>query len=982
MALLTTILTFVYWLLVGLGLVRWARPLPTPQLVLLAPALGASAVVVVAATLSRLGLPLGAVALPASALLLTAALGGWVRSAGRPAGLGTALRACVPFLAPAAVAVALVAGPLWRYGFGWMSYANGDMVFYASSAWRLLHHGFYAAPDWVQVALGRESGSVAAWSLMVRGHRAGSELLLAVLSGVTGLSPDRAYMPLMVAGHVMLISAGSALVYTTPARRWAALATGGLCALSPALTYGLVNQLLAQVLGLTFLIAGVVFVLPSGDLLNERPWRRGLIGAFPVAAMVVTYPEIAVFPIAAVALSGLTMARWRRHQWRSWSTGLATAGVGALVLAHRGVLDSLLFMRGMATRLLPAAAVAPVHLAGTDAPRQLTMGAGELFPYLLIPNGLANLWGMQAFAQQPAEPWNSLAVGMAAVLSVLALGTSVWLTREGDTGGTLLAVCGAVLICLVALGSGFGSFKTSMYIQPFLLGGCVCGLLRVARGRRWVVVAGLLLLVLPAIPTLGHYLARAYGTVYGTYAQVPPASAGGLMAAIRGALVQVPPQARVATEAYEPSLAGLETLCLDGRRVVPLSWPLRPADCSSGSQGLNLIGGAWYPHQLVPEALSECQSYRVAAAPWLRRGWLVIADGAGLRRRFRVAVIGDSLGPSDYLLATPPSLTILNRRDRAATGGTDQPVVRPWGELQDHLIARSFDVEADPEQAGEVEDRFPMNLEPDPFGFYGTMCGVGRYLVLQVVGATAPVRLTLTCSASFQRGARRRLPQAWVVGDQPAALPLIGAGSARVVSPPLYPALVSGIPVVVLDLGRPGQPAPASATGVARLYGRQYSLDRRRTALHLRELSVISADRYGQGRAPVELAHLPGDLGNPDLEYSGIYEDGWLSPEATFGLQEPAQGARLRVAFMVPQVRADQDSAEVEVLAAGRIIDRRRLALGASDYTLDWPVGPNPQGVGLRFLTPIELPEGDGREVGAYLTYLGFGVDRTATGSH
>ncbi len=978
MALLTTVLTVVYSLLVGLGLLRWTRTAPTPRLVLLAPALGASAVVLAASTLSRLGVPIGGVALPACALLLTAALAGWVGPPQPLADLGSALRTTVPFLAPALLAVAPVAEPLWRFGFGWVSYGNSDMVYYANSAWRLLHQGLYGAPDWAQVALGRDSGSVAAWSVTARGHRAGAELLLATLSDVTGLHPDQAYMPLMVAGHVMLISAAGALVYTGPARRRAALATGGLCALSPALTYGLVNQLLAQVLGMTFLTASAVFLLPAGQLLDERPWRRGLIGAFPVAAIVVVYPEISVFLIAGVGLAGLTLLRWRRRQWRSWGAGLGTAAAGALLLAHRGALDSLLQMRGMVTSMLPTAAVARVGVAGSDVPGPLATGPSQLFPYLLIPNGLANLWGSQAFAQLPAEPWNSLAVGLAALLSLLALGAAFWLARQGDTAGTLLAVCGIALVCLVAVGNGFGAFKTSMYIQPFLLGGFVCGLSRLAQGRRWAVVAGLMLVVVPAMPTMGHYLVRAQGSVYGSYAQVPRASGSGLMAAVRNALAEVPAQARVATEAYEPSLAGLEALCLEGRRVVPLSWSPRPAGCSPGSLWPDLIGAAVYPHELVPEALRECPRYLAAMAPWVRRGRLVFTDGAGQCRRFRVAVLGDSLAAADYLLATPRALTVLNRREPAVANGADLPAMRPWGELRDHLVVRRYEVDADSGQAEGPEAPFPMSLEPDPSGFYGTMCGVGRYLVLQVVGATGPVRLTLTCSASFQRGARRCLPPALVIGDRNAALPLVGAGSARVVSPPLFPTQVDGIPVVVLDLGRPGQSAPASVTGAARLYGRRYTLDPRRTALHLRELSVVSAERYGPGCAPVELAHMPADLSDSHLEYSGVYEDGWLSPESTFGLQEPVKGARLRVAFMVPQVRADQDSAEVEVLAAGRVIDRRRLALGASDYSLDWPVGPSPQNVGLRFLTPIELPGTDGREVGAYLTYLGFGADPAA----
>ncbi len=86
-----------------------------------------------------------------------------------------------------------------------------------------------------------------------------------------------------------------------------------------------------------------------------------------------------------------------------------------------------------------------------------------------------------------------------------------------------------------------------------------------------------------------------------------------------------------------------------------------------------------------------------------------------------------------------------------------------------------------------------------------------------------------------------------------------------------------------------------------RLYGGQFNLDDRRLVGFTRDISVLTNEQYLAMPRPTRIGDFPGDLSRyPGLEYSGLYEDGWVSRDAYFKLGPSHPGQVLRFKGFIP----------------------------------------------------------------------------------
>ena len=113
------------------------------------------------------------------------------------------------------------------------------------------------------------------------------------------------------------------------------------------------------------------------------------------------------------------------------------------------------------------------------------MRHADLFPFLLIPSGLATLWGFNLFY---ADGGALLPLGIlcGAGLTIFALISAIWLGWRREPAAAVTTVMAALGIVLFMQNSGFGTFKLAMYVQPFLLTTTVlssCLLLRISTKR-------------------------------------------------------------------------------------------------------------------------------------------------------------------------------------------------------------------------------------------------------------------------------------------------------------------------------------------------------------------------------------------------------------------------------------------------------------------------------------------------------------------
>lgn len=151
-------------------------------------------------------------------------------------------------------------------------------------------------------------------------------------------------------------------------------------------------------------------------------------------------------------------------------------------------------------------------------------------------------------------------------------------------------------------------------------------------------------------------------------------------------------------------------------------------------------------------------------------------------------------------------------------------------------------------------------------------------------------------------------------------------------------------------------------------------LSRREAALMaaLLGLLVASCGRSPRGQPPASISRFPADLANRQLEPSGIFEDAWSAPAASLNLYQPDGKQLFVVRGMVPKIEREDFRTDLEVRVDKEVVARRSLGLG--EFTLETrvPTKPGKRRIDLVFGAAQQLPAGDGRAIGARLTFAGF----------
>ena len=138
-------------------------------------------------------------------------------------------------------------------------------------------------------------------------------------------------------------------------------------------------------------------------------------------------------------------------------------------------------------------------------------------------------------------------------------------------------------------------------------------------------------------------------------------------------------------------------------------------------------------------------------------------------------------------------------------------------------------------------------------------------------------------------------------------------------------------------------------------------------------MSIVSEAEYRALTPPVQLANLAADLSDPTLEYSGLYEDGWMGESIYARLTHPPGDAVLVVkGAMLPGPQPD-GSTTLDVSVDDRPVVHVsrapgpfviRVAVGA--------VGSRVAKVSLRLSGARALSRADPRPASARLETLGF----------
>jgi hypothetical protein len=177
---------------------------------------------------------------------------------------------------------------------------------------------------------------------------------------------------------------------------------------------------------------------------------------------------------------------------------------------------------------------------------------------------------------------------------------------------------------------------------------------------------------------------------------------------------------------------------------------------------------------------------------------------------------------------------------------------------------------------------------------------------------------------------------------------------------------------LMLDMGAEPSRFPNKKHGLMALYGRAVRMDRRFAVGFVRDITVISDEEYAAFAAPSTLQRFPDDLDDPNLEYSGIYEDGWASEAAFAILQAPATASRLRLQGLIPQIGEEVHTTNLTLLVDGIEVANRNLTPGEFTLQCQQSAQSGKHRIEVRASTTQRLPGPNNRPIAFQLRYLGF----------
>jgi hypothetical protein len=904
-----SIALFVFWIGLGWSLIAIAEPGMEPlKAMLVAPALGVAITVLSVFWFSAFGLPVSTFARPLAFVLVAVAV--VIVAWRRPPWNSTELLLAVVVL----LVLVLVGFPTLRFGFDWIANANDDWGNYNLRAIRYLHSGFYQQPSIEAMRAGRDYPGFFWFADVAEGWRPGSDLVLAWVGGLVGKNPYFVFMSLILAFHGVLCFAVTGLARSWFKSRVALFAGLVLTAVAPLSVHAVSQQLIAQVIGLavTCAMASLTFV-PLHQLATAR---RVVIVAILASGYLLLYPELVPFFGLAFILFHASHARDKDWGWKqSWPVLLILPAASVLLGLYS--VDAAFYLLSQFQ-----------HSANQGINNGIS-----IFPYFRVPSGVAVLFGFLRIGEWPGEPWLSMSIAAGfLMLAVVAAGMLIGLAgRQGLA--FFSAVVLLVVVVLIAQSNDFGSFKLAMFAQAFIWFSVVTAL---ARFR--------LRLAIPA------YLA-IFSTLILTDVRSLEASLNdGLVA---GNSMRGPSRDKILSRLLgdgpgAPCDADFET------PVPPLIKILAASPgCARVFIARPILHSTIHHTLVVPDSnpLHNTRQIRDFVERAATRLDLIPVE---LPFDYGSTSVITTRPPVEYseLVADGISESIFNGGNSAGKIGQNRLIF-----MNSNLGSHYYLPEA-----GVVGI---YATEPDSFFSGGRFAAVGRYLLFRVASPGRSVRLELDLTTSILGDGEARLPPATVVGETPVQVGLAGHGAARVISPPVSPLVVNGVAYLLLDLGAAPKHIEIPRRGLMRMYGTKVPIDPRLMVAFARRISLIDADSGPTAAAPAAIRHFPADLANQNLQFSGIYEDGWLGDQGFVVLSNGCQGGKVVFRGMFPN-GLGLDSVDLSLKVAGGESLVKHLEPGAFELVL--PANKGNSRIEFKFSATGRLPAGDNRPATALLS--------------
>lgn len=797
-----------------------------------------------------------------------------------------------PFALLTLLFVVYAGWPMFRFGFNWISYANDDMANYCLAADRFLHHGYYDLPPQTDLE-GRNYASHYWFMHSLQQIRPGSELMLAFTSSITGLNAHEVFMPVILMFSMLQITAMGAVAMFRGRYRKIALLAFFLFATSPLFGLGTLYQLIAQVGGIAILLAACAVLLNT----RECTWRRVLLAALITSCLGIFYPEVAPFVAISIILFGLHLRYTEPTALRRFSVVIVCTAALTFV-----------FLGTSTYQFINTLVMQSVGSAGLGSMAEINDQSGGLvlFPWTLVPSFVPMLFGLHAFGVVGFDPFISIqiAVGLLFLAFFIWMAFSQLFRRE--PAGYIGVIMLALGFFLFLKGQDFGLFKLAMFAQPvitLLLAHEFYKLLgspRRHRLGRWLV--GVFFVC--TIPSHVYYSYASLGTYGGGLSEIVGGSELGM---------HFTPPKDIQFDAIESDMSnvvnakmlsqytkGIDTRFLsrsymDNIANIAVLNFLRTPDPDLGPQARLVEKLSLLRVFLPPEIMvGDVADYRVMTINKLDNNWVETSS--------RHLDYGNRL-----FVATRSHLDHFNKAN-PGTGWSYQNIYQYKLEkdVRDRLVFIHSELGPHYYSSARFKAAF-FQREPEPVtGGTVYFHGTGRYNMFRVINPSPAIRVVVDFTRTSLGGDRYDLPRkAVIIGEEDYPLDFVGSGSARVFSPIIKPEVFEKQTYLTLDFGEKAMPIGKAKTGFMSLWGEKFNLDDRRLVGFTRDISIITEEQYQKLERPTKIDTFPIDLSRyPGLEYSGIFEDGWVGPESYFKLAASHPGQVLYFKGFVPDTEA------------------------------------------------------------------------------
>lgn len=901
---------------------------------LLAPATGLAVLVLGTMIFNQWGLPIRAFAWPLTLGLLAAGTGIFVWR--RPV---FPTRALLPFVAVALLSLIWTGWPMLRFGFGWLSYVNDDFVNYCLAADRFKDFPFWRVPTMEELA--GSDISQYYWFMHVPGlMRFGSEHVVAWMSALSGVKTLGIFMPVIVGLGLIQLFATAALVLHRGRWRRRALITIAILAVSPLFMLGTLYQLIAQVGGLALLLAATTVLTGNLPATRRRVLPHAIVLAVLGAGLAITYPEVT--PFAVLTAGALGVIEWiRRREFPLPRVGLVIYGIVGVILLLRFNILSYLFT---------------ISYQFGSGFRSVDLSL-SLFPYFLIPTGLANLFGLMPLSINFAEPYTSITIIAGGIALVTALAFAVREALRPAPIALLLLVQATLAVRLLTSGNDFGLYKVAMFMQPALAASLACALLRLPASRLMAPL-GVLIIAAACAPTALYYTRVSQGEKAGGITEAKLASILGTTAPA------IPPQTRL--------LADINNLVA-----------AKVAAAEVRGTDLRFLSRDYY-QQIAPidyERLGDALiSLHPQFADFTRtRALLEQRDEATIRTHslfqtsFRAPALSFAqAGKQDGYIILNEALGLFNKlRIPPRTQAKTFFKYLSAEQARNHLVF----IHSGRGNHYYLGDRQRIALyqqEADPYTNQQDITGLGRFLLLRVEQPDEEFYLRISASKTFMgRDHTAWSPGSKVLGATEVPLAFPGSGAVNRIIGPIRPVLRDGAAYIGIDFNETPVQFPFERSGLQSLYNTMVPLDSRKLVAYGRDISALSTAEFAALTRPSKLTQFPDDLlFARGLEFSGIYEDGWLSPRSEFVLGGGGPQAWLRVRGFVPELPGAPLTGGTLSLTLPSGVVEVPATVGSFDWIVPVGSADGTARIGLRFSHSAPLPGRDYRPVSAKLEWM------------